>query len=84
MFVKGVDRQEEYEIKQRELGVVFKDLRVVGLGATASYAPTLGSMFNPFGIVESVQTARHPPVRDILSGFEGVVKPGEMIRKCIT
>jgi hypothetical protein len=25
---------------------------------------------------------RHPPVRDILTGFEGVVKPGEMLRKC--
>jgi hypothetical protein len=22
----------------------------------------------------------HPPVRDILSGFEGVVNPGEMLR----
>ncbi len=81
-FVKRVDRQEEYQIKQRELGVVFRDLRVAGLGASASYAPTLGSMFNPMGIVESIQTARHPPVRDILSGFEGVIKPGERIRMC--
>lgn len=23
----------------------------------------------------------HPPVRDIINGFEGVVKPGEMIRQ---
>ena len=32
-------------------------------------------------IIENVQSLRHPNVRDILSGFEGVMKPGEMIRK---
>jgi ATP-binding cassette subfamily G (WHITE) protein 2 (SNQ2) len=31
-------------------------------------------------IIENVQSLRHPNSRDILSGFEGVVKPGEMIR----
>lgn len=74
-------RREEHEIKPRELGVVFQNLRVVGLGATASYAPTMGSIFNPLTIVEAVQKARHPPIRDILNGFEGVVRPGEMLRE---
>jgi len=60
---------------------MFRDLRVVGLGASASYLPTLGSMFNPLSILEAIQTARHPPVRDLLSGFEGVIRPGQMLCK---
>jgi ATP-binding cassette subfamily G (WHITE) protein 2 (SNQ2) len=59
---------------------MFKDLRVVGLGAAASYQPTFGSTFNPKAILENIQTLRHPPVRNILSGFEGVIRPGEMLR----
>jgi ATP-binding cassette subfamily G (WHITE) protein 2 (SNQ2) len=59
---------------------MFKDLHVVGLGAAASFQPTFGSMFNPKAILENIQTLRHPPLRDILKGFEGVVRPGEMLR----
>ena len=59
---------------------MFKDLRVVGLGAAANYQPTFGSFFNPRVILEKIQASRHPPLRDILSGFEGVVRPGEMLR----
>ncbi|KAN0136953.1 ABC-2 type transporter domain containing protein [Lactarius tabidus] len=66
-------------VQSRELGVMFKDLRVVGLGAAASYQPTFGSFFNPKVILEKIRTLRHPPLRDILSGFEGVVRPGEML-----
>ncbi|KXN88770.1 Brefeldin A resistance protein [Leucoagaricus sp. SymC.cos] len=76
---KIVQRQEELQISHRELGIVFKDLRVVGLGATASHAPTIGSLFNPLAIIEGIQNIIHPPLRDILSGFEGLVRPGEMI-----
>jgi ATP-binding cassette subfamily G (WHITE) protein 2 (SNQ2) len=58
---------------------MFHNLRVVGLGASTSYQPTLGSLFNPLRIIELIQGIRHPPVRDILSGFEGAVRPGEML-----
>ncbi|KAK0203605.1 pleiotropic drug resistance ABC transporter [Desarmillaria ectypa] len=74
-----VKRRVEANIKDRQLGVVFENLRVVGLGATASYQETLGSTLNPFNILEKIRTARHPSLRDIISGFEGVVRPGEMI-----
>jgi ATP-binding cassette subfamily G (WHITE) protein 2 (SNQ2) len=30
--------------------------------------------------IRTLQTLRHPPVRDILTDFEGLVKPGEMLR----
>lgn len=73
------EQREKVHLKSRELGVMFENLRVVGLGASASYQPTLGSTLNPLGIVEGIQAARHPHTRDILSGFEGVVYPGEMM-----
>jgi len=58
---------------------MFKDLKVVGLGASVSYQPTLGSEMGPSGIIDAIHDFRHPPVKDILSGFEGVVRPGEML-----
>ena len=62
--------------------MLFEDIRVVGLGATASFQSTFGSMFDPLDIIGAIRTMRHPPLRNILSGFEGVVRPGEMLRKC--
>lgn len=74
-----IKKQDRAGIQSRELGVMFKDLRVVGLGAAANYQPTFGSFFNPKAIFEKIQALRHPTLRDILSGFEGVVRPGEML-----
>lgn len=39
-------------------------------------------MMNPIGLVKDLLAARHPHTRDILVGFEGVIRPGEMLRKC--
>ncbi|PPQ86500.1 hypothetical protein CVT25_008244 [Psilocybe cyanescens] len=74
-----IRKRGEADIKSRTLGVVFRDLKVVGQAASDSFQPTLGSLFNPLIILEQIQKARHPTVRNILSGFEGVVKPGEML-----
>ena len=63
----------------RELGVYFKDLHVTGLGASASHQPTVGSMINPANVLHGVNDIRHPAVRNILQGFNGVVRPGEML-----
>jgi ATP-binding cassette subfamily G (WHITE) protein 2 (SNQ2) len=70
---------KESDVKTRELGVMFQNLRVVGISAASSFQPTFGSMFNPKIIWEFIQNARHPHLLDILSGFEGVVRPGEML-----
>ncbi|KAK7033390.1 pleiotropic drug resistance ABC transporter [Favolaschia claudopus] len=78
--LRFIQRQmEDAHIEGRELGVVFQDLRVVGLGAAASYQPTLGSALNPFSLVEKLRAFRNPPLRDILYGITGVVRPGEML-----
>lgn len=77
----ALGRFDEAQIKTRELGVMFRDLRVVGVGSAASYIPTFGAAFNPFAILEKIQSSRHPHLRTILSGFEGVVRPGEMLCK---
>ena len=74
-------RREEASVESRQLGVVFQDLTVQGLGAAASYQPTLGSALNPMRIWENIQRIRRPPVRNIITGFDGVVKPGEMLRE---
>lgn len=62
---------------------MFKYLRVVGLGAVTIYQPTLGSKLNPLNVLDGIKQWRSPATRDILYGFEGVVKPGEMLRTLI-
>ncbi|KAG6909484.1 hypothetical protein DXG01_017206 [Tephrocybe rancida] len=74
-----VRKREAAHIQSRTLGIVFRDLEVIGLGASGTYQPTLGSLFSYKTIQANIRAARHPPVRNILSGFEGVVKPGEML-----
>ncbi|TFK38227.1 pleiotropic drug resistance ABC transporter [Crucibulum laeve] len=72
-------KREQADIKTREIGVVFEDLRVVGLKASASYQENMASLLNPVNILEKLRTIRHPPLRDLISGFEGLVRPGEML-----
>lgn len=72
-------RRDEASIQARELGVLFRSLKVVGLGASASFQPTLASIVSPKNLLTAIQEARHPAVRDILSGFEGLIRPGEML-----
>ncbi|KAG6829831.1 hypothetical protein H0H92_003374 [Tricholoma furcatifolium] len=74
-----VRKREEAQIQHRTLGIVFRDLEVIGLGASDTLQPTLGSLFSPKAIQAKIQAARHPPLRSIISGFEGVVKPGQML-----
>lgn len=76
----SVRRRGEADIKARELGVLFDQLRVVGKGTSSSLQSTLGSLLDPRNILRAVQDHRHPHLRDIISGFQGVVRPGEMLR----
>jgi len=71
-------------IVPRTLGVYFKDLRVVGKGASSYFQNTVGSRLNPKFIYEDIRRAIRPGTRDILSGFNGVVRPGEMLRESLS
>ncbi|KAK7045764.1 ATP-binding cassette transporter snq2 [Paramarasmius palmivorus] len=79
LLSKIIRKKDEAELKSREVGVMFENLRVVGLGSSSSYQPTFGSLFDPFVMLEKIQNLRHPPIKDILVDFEGTVKPGEML-----
>lgn len=80
VYYLPVSRQDE-GIKDRQLGVMFKELRVVGACSRTSLQPTVGSPFYPSTFLRKIREIRHPSIRDILSGFEGVVTPGEMLCK---
>jgi ATP-binding cassette, subfamily G (WHITE), member 2, SNQ2 len=81
-LIPAFKRRDEADIKSRQIGVVFENLRVVGLDVSASLQPTLGSLLNPLNIFTKIRSLRHPPLKDIISGFGGVVRPGEMLREC--
>ncbi|KAH7106585.1 pleiotropic drug resistance ABC transporter [Auriculariales sp. MPI-PUGE-AT-0066] len=66
-------------IKQRSLGVLFRDLRVVVDGSTAALHDNVGDLFNPLVMAEKIGGMFKQQQRNIISGFEGVVKPGEML-----
>ncbi|KIY47084.1 pleiotropic drug resistance ABC transporter [Fistulina hepatica ATCC 64428] len=74
-----VRMREEADIPSRELGVVFDNLSVTGIGSSAAYQPTIGSILNPLNIPEKIRNSRHTPTRTILDGFHGSVRPGEML-----
>lgn len=75
------DRSDEVGVQMRKLGVMFRDLRVVGLGnVNAAVQHNVISVFYPRSIMDYINTILHPPLRDIISGFEGAVLPGEMLR----
>ncbi|KAG6814964.1 hypothetical protein H0H93_011487, partial [Arthromyces matolae] len=74
-----VKRKDAAQIQSRELGVMFENLRVTGLGSSAAYFPTVASVLNPITVYGKLRMLRNPPLRNILDGFEGVVRPGEML-----
>ncbi|KAI1765834.1 ABC-2 type transporter [Hypoxylon sp. FL1150] len=79
-------QQSSEEEKTRHSGVIFRNLTVKGAGLGASLQPTVGDIFlglprflkNLVTKGPKAATAK-PPVRDILSNFNGCVRPGEML-----
>ncbi|KAH8179132.1 ABC-2 type transporter domain-containing protein [Sarocladium implicatum] len=83
----GRARQEQSEEEHtRHSGVVFRDLTVKGVGLGASLQPTVGDIF--MGLPRTIKNlfskgpraARgKPPVRELISHFDGCVRPGELL-----
>ncbi|EXJ86854.1 hypothetical protein A1O3_03808 [Capronia epimyces CBS 606.96] len=85
MFGKARQEQSEDE-KTRHSGVIFRDLTVKGVGLGASLQPTVGDIFlslprtlKTFFTRGAKAAAGKPPVRELLSHFDGCVRPGEML-----
>lgn len=55
LAVRAFLRRDAEHIPQRSLGVLFKDLHVMGLSSVSSYQPTLGSMLNPLAMLSSIR-----------------------------
>ena len=83
MFGKARQANSEDE-KTRHVGLVFKALNVKGMGLGAAIQPSLGDPFLALPrLVKSLLAGKKatgkPPVRHILHGFDGCVRPGEML-----
>lgn len=85
MFGKARQEHSEEE-KTRHSGVIFRDLTVKGVGLGASLQPTVGDIFmnlpraiGRFFTKGAKAAAGKPPVRELLSHFDGCVRPGEML-----
>ncbi|KAH7126162.1 ABC-2 type transporter-domain-containing protein [Dactylonectria macrodidyma] len=83
----GKARQANSEAEQtRHSGVVFRDLTVRGVGLGASLQPTVGDFFLslPRALVNLFTKGPRaalgkPPVRELISHFDGCVRPGEIL-----
>ncbi|KAI5778138.1 ABC-2 type transporter-domain-containing protein [Geopyxis carbonaria] len=80
----GTARQKgSEEEKTRHVGVVFRDLTVKGQGLGASLQPTNSDFFSgPFRGIRNLFTGNaftKTPVRTLINGFTGCVKPKEML-----
>ncbi|POR32505.1 Brefeldin A resistance protein, partial [Tolypocladium paradoxum] len=83
----GRARQEHSEEgKTRHSGVVFRDLTVKGAGLGASLQPTVGDIF--LGLPRTLKklftkgpkaASAKPLVRELVSHFDGCVRPGELL-----
>ncbi|KAI1461133.1 ABC-2 type transporter [Annulohypoxylon moriforme] len=79
-------QQHSEEEKTRHAGVIFRNLTVKGVGLGASLQPTIGDLF--LGLPRFMKNLltkgpkaafAKPPVRELLSNFNGCVRPGEIL-----
>ncbi|EMC93966.1 hypothetical protein BAUCODRAFT_75202 [Baudoinia panamericana UAMH 10762] len=84
--LRGNKRMEEDAgIKGKQIGVMWEDLTVRGMGGSKIYVPTFPDAFTgffgyPFKLaLRMLKTNSEAKEVDILHGFNGVAKPGEMV-----
>lgn len=82
-MIFGANRQaNSEEEKTRHVGVVFRDLTVKGLGLGAAIKPTNSDfLLAPLRSLKGLVTGKtgKAPVRTLLHGFTGCVRPEEMV-----
>ncbi|KAH6717959.1 atrB, ABC transporter [Leptodontidium sp. MPI-SDFR-AT-0119] len=71
------DQADKDHVKQRKMGVTWKNLTVKGIGADAAINENVGSQFN---IARNIkETRQEAPLKTIIDNSHGCVKPGEML-----
>lgn len=83
------EKRTETGESAKKVGVIYKNLTVKGVGATAVFAPTLpDAILGTLGpdlynficrFVPQLRFGRSPPMRDLVHDFTGLVKHGEMM-----
>lgn len=76
--------EQDADIKPKHIGVIWQDLTVSGLGGVRNYIQTFPDavvgFFNVFDTMKHIfGWGKKGQEFDILKGFRGVVKPGEMV-----
>jgi len=77
--------EEEVGIKGKQIGVIWDNLTVKGMGGTKIYVPTFPDAFTGFfgfpfkKAARMLGIVRRGEELDILHNFRGVAKPGEMV-----
>ena len=77
----GNARQQSSNDQIRHSGVIFRNLIVKGVGLGAALQPVVGDVFMglPRAIRGGPGSGGKPPVRDLITGFDGCVRPGELL-----
>lgn len=76
--IKAFKEQGEKDaVKGRKLGVTWTNLVVKGIGADAAINENVGSQFNSIRAFK--EGRRGAPLKTIIEGSNGCVKPGEML-----
>ncbi|CDU25412.1 probable SNQ2-ABC transporter involved in multidrug resistance [Sporisorium scitamineum] len=76
----AMDQAQGAGNETRQMGLVWQNLTVTGLGSGYALGDTVGSLpLKPYETVKDIKSVLHPPVKTIIDHFEGCVKPGEML-----
>lgn len=80
-FVKAMFKQQQADDRflARSAGVAFRNLSAHGFGAATDYQKSVGNIvFEVLGMARRLMGAEQRRI-DILRGFDGLVKPGELL-----
>ncbi|KAK9478905.1 ABC-2 type transporter-domain-containing protein [Lipomyces japonicus] len=77
---RRVDAHEHDGIKDRSVGVVFKDLTVKGIDMSTTSLVTVGEILQaPFRLRQTINDIKNRKLRNLIQNFDGVVRKGEML-----